>query len=345
LGESSGAAVIFGASGGVMEAALRTAAHIVATQQHEQQQQQQQQAEQGKSNDNATAVVPVPVSVPATALDFYSLRGELAGVKVASIPGLGDVAVCNGIASAQRLLNVEGDEWKKKYVAIEVMTCVGGCLGGGGEPKSDDPLVLAKRTKAIYGIDKAQARRCSHENEQVQQLYTDFLGAPLGETSERLLHTTFSARHSDRELLGRFLDAVDRRDGAAVAALFVADKFPREQVVVNKSTGDDGDDAHAGTQAAIDTEEAEEVAEAAVAVWDTNTSAFGQIQGAKAIAHFIKTCLPPAKKGSFLQRHRLADAAAGTVVHAPNGETVRFELVTTGSGSGKRIVQLTRVPL
>ena len=116
LGESTGAAQIFGASGGVMEAMLRTAAHLKG----------------------------VADQIP---LEWQQLRGVRDAVKTAAIPGVGTVAVCNGIAAAQRML--ETDDWRTEFVAIEVMACSGGCLGGGGEPKSMDPDVLKKRSKAI----------------------------------------------------------------------------------------------------------------------------------------------------------------------------------------------------
>ncbi|OOY24008.1 hypothetical protein BMI91_07970 [Thioclava sediminum] len=190
LGESTGAAQIFGASGGVMEAMVRTAAHF-----------------KGVEHD-----------LP---LEWEALRGVREGVKTATIPGVGTVAVCNGIASAQRML--EDEAWRDDYVAIEVMACVGGCLGGGGEPKSMDPHILQKRAKAIYSVDAKAPRRRSYENADVQALYASELGAPNSPTAHRLLHTHYATRHSARSLLMRFLDCVDRRDGAAAAKLFHPD--------------------------------------------------------------------------------------------------------------------------
>ncbi|PWE51429.1 hypothetical protein DEM26_00180 [Thioclava sp. NG1] len=190
LGESTGAAQIFGASGGVMEAMVRTAAHF-----------------KGVEHD-----------LP---LEWEALRGVREGVKTATIPGVGTVAVCNGIASAQRML--EDETWREDYVAIEVMACVGGCLGGGGEPKSMDPQILQKRAKAIYSVDAKAPRRRSYENADVQALYASELGAPNSPTAHHLLHTHYAARDSKRSLLMRFLDCVDRRDGAAAAKLFHPD--------------------------------------------------------------------------------------------------------------------------
>ncbi|WP_144391778.1 [FeFe] hydrogenase, group A [Pleionea sediminis] len=185
LGESTGAAQIFGVTGGVMEAMVRTASHLI-----------------GKED-----------SLP---LEWQQLRGVNQGLKCAEIPGVGKVAICNGIASAQQLL--ENDNWRDEYVAIEVMACVGGCLGGGGEPKSLDPMILQKRAQSIYEIDKKAPRRRSYENPDVQKLYASELNKP--NSAKALLHTNFAARNSKRLLLMKFLDCVDRRDGEGAANLF-----------------------------------------------------------------------------------------------------------------------------
>jgi iron-only hydrogenase group A len=190
LGESTGAGQIFGASGGVMEAMVRTAAHLI-----------------GEED-----------SLP---LEWHQLRGVDKVVKTAEVPGLGKVAICNGIAAAQELL--ESEAWRQEFVAIEVMACVGGCLGGGGEPKSMDPLILEKRMKAIYAIDKQAPKRRSYENQDVQKLYATQLKHPNSPQAHALLHTSFAARHSQRLLLMRFLDCVDRRDGSGAAALLHPD--------------------------------------------------------------------------------------------------------------------------
>ena len=187
LGESTGAAQIFGASGGVMEAMVRTAAHL-------------------KGGDD---------TLP---LEWAGLRGVSDRIKTATIPGIGTVAVCNGIAAAQKML--EDEAWRDDFVAIEVMSCVGGCLGGGGEPKSTDPLVHQKRAKAIYNVDANAPRRRSYENRDVQALYASELHAPNSPAAHEMLHTHYAARRSKRSLLMRFLDCVDRRDGGAAAQLF-----------------------------------------------------------------------------------------------------------------------------
>lgn len=190
LGQSTGAAQIFGASGGVMEAMVRTAIYL--------------------SDPKREAAV-----------DWRQLRGVTDGVKTADIPGLGAVAVCNGIAAAQRLLQTEA--WRTQFVAIEVMACVGGCLGGGGEPKSTDPEVLQTRARAVYAIDAGAPRRRSYENPDVQALYASELERPNSQAAHALLHTHYAGRRSKRALLMRFLDCVDRRDGVGAAALFHPD--------------------------------------------------------------------------------------------------------------------------
>jgi len=186
LGESTGAGQLFGASGGVMEAMMRTTAHFLGDES----------------------------SVP---LEWQQLRGVDMGVKTAEIPGIGKVAVCNGIAAAQRMLETE--TWREEFVAIEVMACVGGCLGGGGEPKSMDPHILEKRMQAIYEVDRRAPRRRSYENQDVQRLYATELKHPNSAHALALLHTGYAARKSRRLLLMRFLDCVDRRDGRGAASL------------------------------------------------------------------------------------------------------------------------------
>lgn len=190
LGESTGAAQIFGASGGVMEAVVRTAAHILDVE-------------------------------DSLSLEWHQLRGVKETIKTADIPGVGKLAICNGIAAAEELLS--NDAWRQEYVAIEVMACVGGCLGGGGEPKSMDPDILQKRMQAIYAIDKDAPRRRSYENRDVQKLYATQLEAPNSPQAHKLLHTSYAARNSKRLYLMRFLDSVDRRDAKAVHALFHPD--------------------------------------------------------------------------------------------------------------------------
>jgi NADH-quinone oxidoreductase subunit G/NADP-reducing hydrogenase subunit HndD len=164
LGISTGAAVIFGATGGVMEAALRTAYEVLTGKQLEK-------------------------------LDFMQLRG-LEGIKTAEvdIDGLKlKVAVANSLSNARKLLE-EIKQKKSPYAFIEIMTCPGGCLGGAGQPISADPGVKSKRMEAIYREDKNKMIRKSHQNPAVQALYKEFLAEPLGEKSHHLLHTHYAPR-------------------------------------------------------------------------------------------------------------------------------------------------------
>ena len=166
MGEYTGAGTIFGATGGVMEAALRSVYSIVV----------------GKSLPD---------------LDIKPVRG-LEGVKEANliVGKLGEVrvAVAHGLANARRLLDriVDGTA---DYHFIEIMACPGGCVGGGGQPlpASDEKREL--RAQALYHDDHdVQQLRQSHENPAVKRLYEEYLKEPLGEVSHKLLHTDYTAR-------------------------------------------------------------------------------------------------------------------------------------------------------
>lgn len=189
LGESTGAGQIFGASGGVMEAIVRTASHLIG--------------------------------IDEMDVEWHSLRGVEQTIKTSEIPHVGKVAICNGIAAAEEMLKNDG--WKKEFVAIEVMACKGGCLGGGGEPKSLDPDILQKRMEAIYRIDKDAPKRRSYQNQEVQKLYQKQLGRPNSEQAHKLLHTHYAPRNSKRLLLMKFLECVDRRDVMGIDILFDKD--------------------------------------------------------------------------------------------------------------------------
>ena len=176
LGESTGAAVIFGATGGVMEAALRTAYEIVT----------------GRE-------------VPFTNLNIKPVRG-MEGIKEASIKiksvkpewsfleGVElNVAIAHGLANARKLMEkVRSGE--ASYHFIEIMGCPGGCLGGGGQPIPTSPEIRKKRAEAIYSEDSDMVIRKSHENPEVAEIYREFLGEPLGHKSHDLLHTHYKAR-------------------------------------------------------------------------------------------------------------------------------------------------------
>ena len=163
MGDSTGAAVIFGASGGVMEAALRTVYEVV-------------------------------VGSEPPSLDFEVTRGYH-GVKEATVelPGQAvKVAIVNSLSNAHKLMQaVQRGETDVHF--IEVMACPGGCAGGGGQPYGDSARTK-ERIKGLYVADKNLPIRKSHENPEIKILYKDFLGEPLGERSHHLLHTHYTGR-------------------------------------------------------------------------------------------------------------------------------------------------------
>ena len=161
LGVGSGAGAIFGATGGVMEAALRSAFFLVT----------------GKN--------PEPDA-------FKSVRG-MDGWKEAEFDIAGaslKVAVVNGLGNADKLLAAL-DRGDVRYDFVEVMACPGGCVGGGGQPIHDRVEMAPKRAPTLYDIDRGMALRFSHENPSVLECYKQFLGAPLSEKAHHLLHTTY----------------------------------------------------------------------------------------------------------------------------------------------------------
>jgi NADP-reducing hydrogenase subunit HndD len=168
LGESTGAAVIFGTTGGVIEAAVRTAYEI----------------QTGKT---------------LAKVDFQQLRG-LENVRSATIDvdGFGlKIGIAHGLGNARKLLEDIRDG-KSEFHAIEIMACPGGCIGGGGQPyHHGDVSILKARFKAIYREDAGKAIRKSHENPYITQLYKEFLGKPCGELSHHLLHTKYFDRQDD----------------------------------------------------------------------------------------------------------------------------------------------------
>ncbi|WP_455509618.1 NADH-dependent [FeFe] hydrogenase, group A6 [Butyricimonas paravirosa] len=165
LGESTGAAVIFGATGGVMEAALRTAYEIHT----------------GKTLDN---------------VNFEGVRG-IENLKEATIDVDGfelKVAVAHGLGNARKLMN-EIRAGKSQYHAIEIMACPGGCIGGGGQPlHHGDSSLLKARTRALYTEDSEKSLRKSHQNPYIISLYEEFLGKPMSERAHHLLHTCYFNR-------------------------------------------------------------------------------------------------------------------------------------------------------
>ena len=168
LGESTGAGKIFGATGGVMEAAVRTLYYYVT-----------------KENP------------PEALLNWQGVRG-LNGVKeaTAEVPGFGTVrvAVCHGLKNAHKVLK-QVREKKAPWQFIEFMACPGGCIGGGGQPKSAVPPtdeVRIARIASLYKMDAQQSKkRLSYENDEINTLYQEFLQEPLSEKAEHLLHTHY----------------------------------------------------------------------------------------------------------------------------------------------------------
>ncbi len=166
LGDYSGAGTIFGATGGVMEAALRTAYSFVTGEK-------------------------------LAKVEFENVRG-LKGVKETSVDIKGTevkIAVAHGLANVEFVLNQIRQAQKEgkplPYHFVEVMACPGGCVGGGGQPYGVTDELRIARAKGLYTDDEAQTVRCSHENPYVQKLYKEFLGKPLSEKAHHLLHTKY----------------------------------------------------------------------------------------------------------------------------------------------------------
>ena len=170
FGEYTGAGIIFGATGGVMEAALRTAASVLEP------------------------------NAPYTKLEFDEVRG-LDGVKEAVYRIAGKdikIAVVNGLKNAKAVCDkVKAGE--SDYQFVEVMTCPGGCVMGGGQPIKATFVkhkneVAQKRASVLYKADKAMYNRRSHKNGSVLDAYANYLGEPCGKEAHRLLHTSYSAK-------------------------------------------------------------------------------------------------------------------------------------------------------
>ncbi len=162
LGESSGAGVIFGTTGGVIEAAVRTAYELHT----------------GKKLEK---------------LDFEQLRGFDA-IRKATVDFDGtpiNIGIAHGLGNARKLLD-EIKTGKSEFHAIEIMSCPGGCIGGGGQPlHHNDSAILKARSKAIYQEDAGKPIRKSHENPYIIKLYEEFLGKPMSDKAHHLLHTAY----------------------------------------------------------------------------------------------------------------------------------------------------------
>lgn len=172
MGESTGAAIIFGTTGGVMEAAVRSAWYLVTGEQP-----------------------------PASLWTLTPVRG-MDGIKEGSveIPGAGEVrvAVAHGLGNARKLMERirSGDA---PWHFIEVMACPGGCQYGGGQPRASSPpsdAVREARTKTIYDMDSNNKIRNSHDNPEITQIYKDFLETPMSHLAHELLHTNYESREN-----------------------------------------------------------------------------------------------------------------------------------------------------
>lgn len=164
FGITTGAGAIFGATGGVMEAALRTVYEVVTGEELEQ-------------------------------LEFSVVRG-MDGIKEATVMLKGQpikVAVAHGLSNAKKIMK-KIEEGTCDYTFIEIMSCPGGCIGGGGQPIGTTFKIKQERINQIYAIDRDTPLRKSHENPAVTHLYEEFLGEPLGKLSHQHLHTTYSRR-------------------------------------------------------------------------------------------------------------------------------------------------------
>lgn len=169
MGSASGAGIIFGNTGGVMEAAVRTASAYVTG---------------SNPGDDFLKLVPV--------------RG-LEGVKEATVsigPTQVRVAVVNGLANVRPLVD-QLRTGTLPYEFVEVMSCRGGCIGGGGQPRTKVPMsdaIRQKRIDALYRKDEAATIRLSHENPEIKAVYADYYGQPLSERAEKMLHTRYASR-------------------------------------------------------------------------------------------------------------------------------------------------------
>ena len=170
MGEATGAAVIFGTTGGVMEAALRTVSEVLT----------------GKELEK---------------LEFEDVRGEVNGIKEATVK-IGDldvkVAIANGLASATAIMDMI-EKGEAPYHFVEIMACPGGCVTGGGQPIHDAKTratvdIHGLRKAALYEADKGLKLRKSHENPVIKQLYDEYLENPGSHKAHELLHTTYHKR-------------------------------------------------------------------------------------------------------------------------------------------------------
>jgi iron-only hydrogenase group A len=165
FGERTTAGKLFGTSGGVMEAAIRTAYHLVTGEE----------------------LTDLKIQAVRGSADLKQAQIDVGGIQLG-------VAVVNGVGNASRLLD-EIRQGRDDLHFIEVMTCPGGCVAGGGQPIGAEPAVLRSRMQALYSIDEQESVRTSHCNQEVRRLYDEYLGQPLSATSHRLLHTHYQQQN------------------------------------------------------------------------------------------------------------------------------------------------------
>lgn len=176
MGQYTGAGTIFGATGGVMEAAVRTAYAVLSG--------------QDMPDVDITAVRGMEGIKEATlTIPLCEKFSTALGVKELPV----NVAVAHGLGNARKLLE-RVREGKKQYHFIEIMGCPGGCVGGGGQPYGSSIADRARRGLSLYKEDANLAIRCSHHNDQVMNCYAEFLGEPSSEKAHKLLHTNYFER-------------------------------------------------------------------------------------------------------------------------------------------------------
>lgn len=176
LGISTGAADIFGTTGGVMEAALRTVYELVTGR------------ELPFDGLHVTPIVGLE-RIKTAAITIEDAKEEWSFLNGVTIP----IAVTSGLVGAGTLLQ-EIKDGTSPYLFIEVMGCPGGCISGGGQPRPKESNTKEKRMRALYREDEGKVLRKSHENPDITKIYADFLGKPLGHISHELLHTKYTTR-------------------------------------------------------------------------------------------------------------------------------------------------------
>ncbi len=172
MGIGTGAGAIFGTTGGVMEAALRTVVEVAGGQKMERPVYEAVRGLDGVKE--ATVTIPANPDGPLHNSEPIDVH----------------VAVANGLGNAKKIVKAVEDG-TANYQFVEVMACPGGCIGGGGQPRSKDKEILQKRQAALYDVDEKKTLRRSHENPIVKEIYGEYLGEPCSEKAHELLHTHY----------------------------------------------------------------------------------------------------------------------------------------------------------